>query len=101
MKLIFEPTFKADYKRVKKRSPFVAEEFNAVLSAILETGQVPDAYSPHELMNPGGNYNSRMEFHLSDGLTDVLVIYMPHKSNPSIRFVRMGSHEELFRGPRV
>lgn len=39
-----------------------------------------------------------MEFHIAEGVFDVLVIYMPHKTNPSIRFVRMGSHAEFFHG---
>ena len=40
-----------------------------------------------------------MEFHLADGMVDVLVLFMPHRSNPVIRLVRMGSHQELFQGP--
>lgn len=39
-----------------------------------------------------------MDFHLSDGQVDVVVLYMPHKTNPSIRLVRMGTHEDLFQG---
>ncbi|PEG86049.1 type II toxin-antitoxin system mRNA interferase toxin, RelE/StbE family, partial [Lactobacillus sp. UMNPBX14] len=42
------------------------------------------------------NYNGSYEYHLSDGKVDVLVIYMPHKTNPSIRLIRVGSHNELF-----
>ena len=34
-----------------------------------------------------------------DGEVDVLVLYLPHKTNPIIRLVRMGSHKELFQGP--
>ena len=33
------------------------------------------------------------------GKVDVLVLYLPHKTNPIIRFVRMGSHSLLFQGP--
>ena len=40
------------------------------------------------------------DFHLSDGIADVIVLYLPHKTNPVIRFVRMGSHSELFQGPQ-
>ena len=47
----------------------------------------------------GGNYNGHIDFHLSDGLVDVVVLYLPHKTNPVIRLVRMGSHQELFQGP--
>jgi mRNA interferase YafQ len=34
-----------------------------------------------------------------DGEEDVLVLYLPHKTNPIIRLARMGSHKELFQGP--
>lgn len=37
-----------------------------------------------------------MKLHLTEEAFDVLVIYMPHKTNPVVRFVRMGSHDELF-----
>ena len=39
-----------------------------------------------------------MDFHLSDGLVDVVVLCVMHKGRMVIRFVRMGTHEELFRG---
>ena len=67
----------------------------------MRTGAVPDEYGPHELSNPGENYNGHIDFHLSDGVVDVVVLYMPHKSNPIIRLVRMGSHDELFQGPLI
>lgn len=50
--------------------------------------------------NPGGNNNGHIDVHLSDGAVDVIVLYLPHKSNPKIRFVRMGSHAELFKRAR-
>ena len=48
------------------------------------------------MSKPKANYTDHMEFHLAEGAFDVLVIYMPHKTNPVVRFVRMGSHDELF-----
>lgn len=59
-------------------------------------GIVNAKYRPHILNNRGGNYNGSYEYHLSAGKIDVLVIYMPHKTNPSIRLIRVGSHNELF-----
>ena len=44
----------------------------------MRTGAVPNEYGPHELSNPGGNYNGHIDFHLSDGMVDVVVLYMPH-----------------------
>ena len=96
-----ESAFKADYARVMKRHPRLRGEFKEAVSELMRTGAVPDEYGPHELSNPGENYNGHIDFHLSDGVVDVVVLEMPHKSNPIIRLVRMGSHDELFRGPLI
>ena len=78
-----EAQFKADYKRTMRIHQQLKTEFKAAVA---------------ELSNPGGNYNGHIDFHLSDGLVDVVVLYLPHKTNPVIRLVRMGSHDELFQG---
>jgi mRNA interferase YafQ len=94
-----EPAFKADYKRVMRTYPYLREEFKAALDELMDSGAVPESYHPHKLDNTGGNYNGYIDFHLSDGLVDVVVLYLPHKTNPIIRLVRMGTHNELFSGP--
>ncbi len=99
MKFIFEPSFSADLRKLKRTMPGIMREFESLLSAVSELGRVPEAYGPHELSNPGGSYSGFMEFHLAEGRFDVVVIYMPHKTNPAMRFVRIGSHEDLFHGP--
>lgn len=96
-----EPAFRADYARIMKRRPRLKGEFKEAVSELMRTGAVPEEYGPHELVNPGGNYNGHIDFHLSDGVVDVVVLYMLHRTNPIIRLVRMGSHEELFQGPRL
>ena len=88
-----EAQFKADYKRTMRMHPQLKSEFKAAVAELVAHGSLPAEYGAHELSNPGGN------FHLSDGLVDVVVLYLPHKTNPVIRLVRMGSHEELFQGP--
>lgn len=93
-----EPQFKIDYKITMRKYPHLKKEFENVVQGLMESGKVSAEYSPHILDNVGGNYNGYMEFHLSDGQVDVLVLYMPHRTNPVIRLVRMGSHNELFRG---
>lgn len=98
-RILFEPGFRKDYQRVKRAWPGVATEFRNVLELLRATGELPAEYGAHRLSNPGGNYNDHVDFHLSDGVVDVVVLYMPHKTNPSIRFVRMGTHGELFQGP--
>lgn len=95
----YEPIFKADFKRVMRAHPELLGEFKAAAAELAAHGRVPEQYRPHELVNPGGNYSGHIDFHLSDGLVDVIVLYLPHRTNPIIRLVRMGAHGELFQGP--
>lgn len=96
-----DSAFKSDYKRVMRAYPHLREEFKAAIDELIAYGEVSASYRPHVLSNPGGNYNGHIDFHLSDGNVDVIVLYLPHKTNPIIRLVRMGSHEELFQGPAL
>ena len=91
-----EPQFKKDYQKLKRTHPDLISDLMTTLSQLQLKGIVESSYHPHMLTNRGGNYNGNYEYHLSDGKTDVLVIYMPHKTNPIIRLVRVGSHNELF-----
>ena len=98
----FDSQFAAEYATLRRRHPDLADELDDLIREELSPyGTVPSRYRPHLLTKPGGNYNGHWEFHLSDGVTDVLVLYLPHKSNPAIRLVRVGSHRELFQGPDV
>lgn len=96
--IIIEPQFKKDYQIFKRTFPELVNDFNVTLHQLEQTGTVEDSYNPHELNNKGGNYNGNLEYHLSDGKVDVIVIYMPHKTNPRIRMVRIGDHNTLFHG---
>ena len=82
--LKLEPQFKKDYQRLKHHHPELIDELMNTLNQLHLNGIVNAEYRPHILD------------HLSDGKVDVLVIYMPHKTNPSIRLIRVGSHNELF-----
>lgn len=93
-----DSAFKADYRRVMRLHPQLRSEFAAAVEELSRTGTLSEGYGAHVLGNPGGIYNGYVDFHLSDGRVDVVVLYLPHKSNPIIRLVRMGSHNELFRG---
>ncbi len=94
-----EAQFKVDYTRTMHNYPQLKTEFKAAIAELSTHGSLPAEYGAHELSNPGDNYNGHIDFHLSDGLVDVVVLYLPHKTNPVIRLVRMGSHQELFQGP--
>lgn len=94
----YDPAFKADYKRVMRLHPALRKEFQEAVRVIVETDTVPEQYTPHKLKQVRGNYNGHIDFQLSDGKVDVVVLYLPHKTSPIIRFVRMGSHNLLFKG---
>lgn len=98
-KLVYEPIFRRDYKHVVSLHPQVREELIGALRELEASGSVSEQYKPHLLVHPGGNYTGHMEFHLAEGRYDVIVIYQPHHTNPSIRLVRMGRHRDLFQGP--
>lgn len=51
------------------------------------------------LDRPRGIYSGYAEFHLAEGKMDVLVIYSERPEASTIRFIRMGSHDEPFDGP--
>lgn len=81
---------------MKRTHPELIDDLLNTLDQLHQRGIVKVEYHPHILDNRGGNYNGNYEYHLSDGKVDVLVIYMPHKTNPRIRLIRVGSHNELF-----
>lgn len=97
--LVIEESFRADYRIFKRTHPDLLSDLREALDELRRTGTVPEEYRPHLLSNPGGNYNGYMDFHLGPEEVDVVVLYRPHKSNPSIRLVRIGAHDQLFRGP--
>lgn len=100
-RVILDPRFRADYRAVRRENPGIASELSAAIDELTQTGTLPEEYRPHELTNPGGNYNGHQEFHLSEGKVDVIVLYIVHKNQTLIRLVRMGTHGALFQGPML
>lgn len=76
----FDQQFQTDFKRISRRIPQIVTELEYVIEAIEEYGHVPESYNPHMLDHPRGIYSERPEA-------------------STIRFIRMGSHDELFDGP--
>lgn len=97
-KIKYEPQFKKDYKKFKKKHPELIKDFRETVDQLFQTGKVEADYDPHVLDKQGGNYSNYYEYHLMDGKVDVIVIYRPQKSNPVIRLVRIGNHKDLFQG---
>lgn len=94
----YEPQFKKDYKKFKHQHPELIKDFRNTLNQLMNTGKVGKGYNLHPLDKGGANYSGYFDYHLSDGKVDVVVIYKPHKTNPQIRLVRIGSHRDLFSG---
>ncbi|WEV72461.1 type II toxin-antitoxin system YafQ family toxin [Bifidobacterium sp. ESL0790] len=94
-----DPQFTKDYQTFRRRCPQLIDELRIAIDELAQNGEVSQGYRPHMLNNARGNYNGHIDFHLSDGKTDVVVLYLPHKTNPIIRLVRIGEHKQLFQGP--
>lgn len=94
--IIYEKQFFSDFDYWKKKVPDLADEIQAVVDTIIEIGEIPSEYNPHVLNKKYLNYTGNMEFHLLDGRIGLLVIYYPNRKNRNFRFIRLGTHEELF-----
>lgn len=94
-----ERTFLADYRAFKREHPELVRDLRAALDELAAHGRVSEGYRPYVLDNPGGNYNGCIDFHIGEEEVDVVVLYIPHRSNPVIRLVRICGHDKLFRGP--
>ncbi len=81
--------FKKDLKRIQN-NPKKIEHLKTVLLILQETGTLPEIYKPHKLQ---GDYAGFMECHVEN---DLLLIWYDQKEN-IIKFVRLGSHSELFK----
>jgi mRNA interferase YafQ len=84
-------TFKRDYKRVKAtpRHKDMETLLDEVASLLADDKPLPESRRDHGL---SGNWIGHRECHLKP---DLLLIYkLPDEK--TLRFVRMGSHSELF-----
>lgn len=72
------------------------DELRAVIGYILEYGEISTEYDPHPLIDPSLPYTGNMDFHLLDEKVDLLVIYTEINKHRIFRFMRLGSHQELF-----
>ncbi|MDR1241555.1 MAG: type II toxin-antitoxin system YafQ family toxin [Deltaproteobacteria bacterium] len=86
--------FKKDYRRTKA-TPRHAQDLDGLLEAVtgllVEDKPLPETYRDHSLI---GNWKMYRECHLKP---DLLLVYQTTESE-ILRFARLGSHSELFRG---
>ena len=98
-KIIPESQFILDARKWSKSIPSIWDEIQGVADIITETGEIPDECDPHGLSNTKLNYVGYDEFHLlDDNKISILVIYKVVKNKKIIRFIRLGTHGELFHG---
>lgn len=91
-KIEWTSVFKRDYKRTKAASRHFDIEtlFPEIAGFLAEDRLLPEKYRDHPL---GGNWKDHRECHLKP---DLLLIYKK-SDDETLRFIRMGSHSELFR----
>lgn len=91
-----EDTFIRDTDRWSRKIPQIWNEIDAVAAIIIETGKIPEEYDPHFLSDPNLNYAGYFDFHLLDGRLDLVIIYSENNKKKAFRFIRLGTHNELF-----
>ncbi|MBS5748574.1 MULTISPECIES: type II toxin-antitoxin system mRNA interferase toxin, RelE/StbE family [Actinotignum] len=101
MRVVFDGQFQTDLKYVVRQQPYIQEELRELVAAVREFGEIPPGYNPHELTKARGTYTGYFGLHLQEGKFDVIVLYRRHRSEPIIRFVRIGSHRDIFQGRAV
>ena len=79
--------FLNDFKRLKRRGKDAADLF-AVVELLVEDGELPAAYRPHQL---SGEWKGLWECHIE---ADWLLIY--EVSANEVLLIRTGTHRDLF-----
>ncbi len=101
MRVTFDTKFQSDFKQVSRALPHIKSEMRELIFAIEELGEVPEGYNPHLLVNSRSTYTGYWGLHLLEGRYDVIVVYTQHASESAIRFIRIGSHKEIFHGKEL
>jgi mRNA interferase YafQ len=81
--------FKKDTKRAEKRGKDLAK-FRVVLDLLIEGQPLPPQYQDHPLR---GNFADSRDCHIE---SDWLLIYTLMENGNHVRFVRTGTHSDLF-----
>lgn len=86
-RIVQQRRFEADLKR-QKRSGKDIEELIAAVELLADEGELPPAYSPHQL---SGEWKGVWECHVEP---DWLLIYLV--TEIEVLLIRTGSHADLF-----
>jgi mRNA interferase YafQ len=88
-KISFGTKFKRDFKIIKRRG-YPIELLIEVFELLEKNGTLPGKYFPHKLT---GNYADCWECHIKP---DWLLVWECNEKLKEIRFVRTGTHADLF-----
>jgi mRNA interferase YafQ len=88
-KISFGTKFKRDFKTIKPRG-YPIEQLKEVFELLEIHGTLPAKYIPHKL---SGNYVDCWECHIK---SDWLLIWECDEKLKEIRFIRTGTHADLF-----
>ena len=95
-RISYDRQFKIDVSNWRKRVDNLQIELRSIIDYILEYGEIPEEYDSHKLIDPRLPYTGSMDFHLLDGKVDLIIIYTKIKKRKAFRFMRLGSHNDLF-----
>lgn len=95
-RISYDRQFKLDVNNWRKRVDNLQTELRGIIDYILEYGEIPEEYDPHKLVDSSLPYTGNMDFHLLDGKVDLIIIYTEINKRKVFRFMRLGSHNELF-----
>ena len=90
LKVRYRKQFKKDYRRVLKQKGHTQEQFEEVLSLLVNEQPLPARFRDHAL---AGNYIGYRECHI---LPDWLLIYKIEADILTLTLTRTGSHSDLF-----
>ena len=88
-KISFGTKFKHGFKTIKKRG-YPIEQLIEVFDLLEMNGTLPRKYIPHKL---SGNYADCWECHIKP---DWLLIWECNETSKDIRFIRTGTHADMF-----
>ncbi|MDC2828421.1 type II toxin-antitoxin system YafQ family toxin [Limosilactobacillus mucosae] len=95
-KITYDREFMNDVDHWSKKIDGLQTELRSIAAYILEYGEIPEEYNPHKLTDTLLPYTGNMDFHLLDGKVDIIIIYAEINKHKVFRFMRLGSHSELF-----
>ncbi len=87
--LSYSSQFSKDLKLAQRRG-YKIDLLKNIIDQLHQTGKLETQFRPHKLQ---GKYSDYMECHIKSGW---LLIWLQNDKTMEIKFIRTGTHEELF-----